>query len=103
MARSERGAFFERLVAMRDGYAAAAADRAAVLSIDDAIRYTEAILNAVELDAEPWVAEPDHPFVDGAGDEPGLPPYGPRFASDLWPWPNRRARTSASHDETAAD
>jgi hypothetical protein len=103
MGRSERDAFFERLVAMRDGYAVGVDDRASVLSVADAIRYTEAILVAIELDAEPWVAEPEHTFVDGAGDEPGLPPYGPRFASDLWPWPTRPSRSSAGHEDTAAD
>lgn len=103
MNRSERDAFFERLVAMRDGYGADNADFGSALSIGDAIRYTEAILTAIELDAEPWVAQPAHAFVDGAGDEPGLPPYGPRFASDLWPLPSRRPRTSARHDDTTAD
>jgi hypothetical protein len=98
MARSEHNAFFERLVAMRDGYGSGDADRGSALSIGDAIRYAEAIMTAVELDAEPWVAEPDRPFVDGAGDEPGLP-HGPRFASDLWPWPIRRFRATANQDD----
>jgi hypothetical protein len=102
MARSERDAFFERLVAMRDGYGADDADRGSALSIGDAIRYADAIMAAVELDAEPWVAEPDHAFVDGAGDEPGLP-HGPRFASDLWPWPIRRSRTTANQDDVDRD
>jgi hypothetical protein len=99
MDRPERNAFFERLVAMRDEYAAGDDDRGSVLSTDDAIRYVHAILTAIELDAEPWVPEPDHVFVDGAGDEPGLPPPGPRFASDLWPWPTRRSRTPGRRDD----
>jgi len=97
MSRSERDAFFERLVAMRDGYGVDDADRGSALSIGDAIRYAEAIMTAVELDAEPWVAEP-RGFVQGAGDEPGRP-HGPRFASDLWPWPIRRPRTTVNQDD----
>ena len=89
MGRSERDAYFERLVAMRERYAESDDDRGVALSIDDAIRYAEAIMTAVDLDAEPWMAALNHSFVDGAGDEPGLPPPGPRFASDLWPWPSR--------------
>jgi hypothetical protein len=100
MSRSERTAYFERLVALRDGYGAATDDRRAVLSIADAVRYAEAIMTAVELDAEPWVAEPDDAVPDRS-DERGHP-HGPRFASDLWPWPTRRLRT-ARRDDVAGD
>jgi hypothetical protein len=85
MGWSERHAFFERIVAMRDGYRASPDDHGAVLSIADAIRYGEAIMTVVELDAEPWLAEPDQVNVDEAGagrDHQGHPR---RFASDLWP------------------
>jgi hypothetical protein len=99
MDRPERTEFFERLVALRDGYPGDGDDRGSALSIDDAVRYVHAILTAIETDAEPWIPEPDHAFVDGAGDEPGLPPPGPRFASDLWPRPTRRSRTTARQDD----
>lgn len=99
MDRPERSEFFERLVAMRDGYPGDGDDRGSALSIDDAIRYVDAILTAIEVDTEPWVPEPDHAFVDGAGDEPGLPPPGPRFASDLWPGHTHRSRTAAWRDD----
>ena len=99
MDRPERTEFFERLVAMRDGYPGDSDDRGSALSIDDAIRYVHAILTAIEIDTEPWVPEPDLGFVDGAGDEPGLPPPGARFATDLWPWPIRQFRTTAGPDD----
>ena len=99
MDRPERTEFFERMVAMRDGYPGDGDDHASALSIEDAIRYVDAILSAIEIDTEPWVPEPDHAFVDGAGDQPGLPPPGPRFASDLWPSPTRRFRMTAGQDD----
>jgi hypothetical protein len=99
MDRPGRSEFFERLVAMRDGYPGEGDDRGSALSIADAIRYVDAILTAIEIDTEPWVPEPDHAFVDGAGDEPGLPPPGPRFASDLWPGPTRRFWATARQDD----
>ena len=87
MSGTGRQVDFERLIAMRDGYARADDDRVAVLSIDDAIRYTEAIMTAVELDAEPWTAAMDEASAKGAGDRPaGRPVRSPRltrFASDL--------------------
>jgi hypothetical protein len=64
MGRSERHDYFERLVALRDGYAASRDDREAVLSMADAVRYAEAIMTAAELDVEPWLAEPDEAFAD---------------------------------------
>ena len=70
MSRSERHAFFERIAAMRDGYLASPDDQRWVLSISDAIRYGEAIMTAVELDAEPWLAEPDQVDVEVTGEEP---------------------------------
>jgi len=100
MSRPERTAYFEQLVALRDGYGAAADDRRAVLSIADAVRYAEAIMTAVELDAEPWVAEPD--AVPDRSGEHGHP-HGPRFASDLWPWPTRRLPTQAKRDDVGGD
>lgn len=101
MSRSERTAYFERLVALRAGYGAAADDRHAVLSIADAVRYAEAIMTAVELDAEPWVAGPDDAAPDRRGERGH--PHGPRFASDLWPWPTRRLRAQAKRDDVGGD
>ena len=99
MGRSERHAFFERTVAMRDGYRASPDDRRAVLSISDAIRYGEAIMAAVELDAEPWVPEPDQVDVDVAGAGPDHPGHPRRFASDLWPRPIRSSRSLRLRDD----
>jgi hypothetical protein len=80
---SKRHAFFERMIALRDGYALSDDDRVGVLSIADAIRYAEAILTAVELDIEPWLAEPDECFADAPNDGTVHPSRGRRFASDL--------------------
>jgi hypothetical protein len=85
MGRSERQAYFERLVELRDAYGAAAEDHGAALSIDDAIRYAEAVMTAVALDTEPWLVERDRAFAGPGHDELGHPLPGPRFASDLWP------------------
>ena len=97
MSGTGRQVDFERLIAMRDGYARADDDRVAVLSIDDAIRYTEAIITAVELDAEPWTAAMDEASAKDAGDRPaGRPVRSPRltrFASDLLPWQTRSSRS----------
>jgi hypothetical protein len=100
MGRSERHTFFERIVAMRDGYPASAADRDAILSIGDAIRYGEAIMTAVELDAEPWLIEPDSVEVDTAGEGPGHPGHVRRFASDLLPRSMRSSRSLHRRNET---
>ena len=103
MGQSERHAFFERIVAMRDGYRASPDDGRAVLSISDAIRYGEAIMTAVELDAEldaePWLREPDHVDVDVAGAGPNHPGHPRRFASDLWPRPIPSSRSLRLRDE----
>ena len=99
MGRSERHAFFERIVAMRDGYLASPDGHRAVLSIADAIRYGEAIMTAVELDAGPWLAEPGQVNVESAGDGPDHPGHVRRFASDLWPWPIRSSRSLRLRDE----
>jgi hypothetical protein len=64
MGWSERHTFFERIVAMRDDYAAHT-DRAGVLSVADAILYAEAVMTAVELDVEPWLIDLDRAVVDG--------------------------------------
>jgi hypothetical protein len=69
MGWSERHAFFERIVEMRDRYAVGH-DRAGVLSIADAILYVEAVMTAVELDVEPWLADPDEAVPDGVPVEP---------------------------------
>ena len=98
MGRSERRAFFERIVAMRDRYLASPGDHRAVLAIADAIRYGEAIMTAVELDAEPWLPEPDQVNVE-AGAGPDHPGHPRRFASDLWPWPIRSSRSLRLRDE----
>jgi hypothetical protein len=81
--RSDRHAFFERIVALRDGYALSEDDRDGVLSIADAIRYSEAVLTAVELDIEPWLAEPDECFAADATHGSIQPSRGRPFASDL--------------------
>jgi hypothetical protein len=99
MGRSERHAFFEQIVAMRAGYLASPDDRRAVLSIADAIRYGEAIMIAVELDAEPWLPEPDQVNDDVAGAGPDHPGHPRRFASDLWPRPIRSSRSLRLRDE----
>ena len=99
MGRSDRHAFFERIVAMRDGYLASPDGYRSVISIADAIRCGDAIMTADELDAEPWVPEPDQVNVDVAGaglDHPGHPR---RFASDLWPRPVRSSRSLRLRDE----
>jgi hypothetical protein len=107
MGRSERNEYFERLVAMRDGYGASADDRAAVLAVDDAVRYAEAVMTAVEHDDEPWHAEIEETAAYEArearesaslreGRHAGDVPHLPRFASDLWPWPIRSLRSPRS-------
>ena len=80
---SERHAFFERLVAMRDGYGASSDDRDVVLSIADAVRYAEAILTAIEFDIDPWLAELDEAYGGEASDGTVHPSRRRRFASDL--------------------
>ena len=93
MGRSERHDLFERMIALRDAYPGSDDDRTGVLSIADAVRYGEAVMTAVELDVEPWVADPDDAAADEASaDAVGGPSPAPmtrtqRFASDLWPWP----------------
>jgi hypothetical protein len=91
MGTSGRHDYFERLMAMRSGYPAAD-DRGAALSIDDAIRYAEAIMTAVELDAEPWVAELDRAVPEAPAEVPDHPGHVRRFASDLLPRPLDRSR-----------
>ncbi len=92
---------------MRDGYVASDDDRVAVLSIADAIRYTEAIMTAVELDAESWRAEADetgaHDTADPSDGGPARSPRLTRFASDLWPWPTRSSRSLGRRPEVDAD
>jgi hypothetical protein len=100
---SERHAFFERLVALRDGYAASTDDRVAVLSIADAIRYAEAILTAIELDIEPWLAELDEAFSAGPPDGAIHPSRGRRFASDLLSGPHRSSRSLGRQPEINGD
>jgi hypothetical protein len=90
---SDRHTFFERLVALRDGYAASSEDRVAVLSIADAIVYAEAIMSAIELDIEPWLAELDESYSSEAPDGPIHPSRGRRFASDLLSGPRRSSRS----------
>jgi hypothetical protein len=87
MGWSERHALFERLLAMRDRYPISD-DRTSVLSIADAIRYGEAVMTAVELDVEPWLAELDQAFADEDAGPPARLTRQRRFASDLWPWPS---------------
>jgi hypothetical protein len=87
MGWSERHALFERLLVMRDGYPTSD-DRTGVLSIADAIRYGEAVMTAVELDIEPWLAELDDAFADEAENPAPRLTRQRRFASDLWPWPS---------------
>jgi hypothetical protein len=100
---SERHAFFERLVALRDGYAASTDDRVAVLSIADAIRYAEAILTAIEVDIEPWLAELDETFSDQPRDGSIRPSRGQRFASDLLSGPRRSSRSPGRQPEIDGD
>jgi hypothetical protein len=100
MSWTERQAYFERLVTMRDRYAESDDDRLPVLSIGDAIRYTEAIMTAIELDAEPWLA---NNASDGPGRGPAHSPRLPRFASDLWPWPTRSSRSLGRRPEIDSD
>ena len=102
MGRAERREYFERLIAMRDGYAGSGDDRRAVLSVDDAIRYVEAILTAVESETEPWLDATDEASADGAGGSVSETPRSrrpPGFASDLWPWPTRSRRAFGRHRE----
>jgi hypothetical protein len=99
MGRSERHAFFERIVALRDGYLATPDDRRTVLSIADAIRYGEAIVTAIELDAEPWLPEPDQVNIKVPGAGPDHLGHPRRFASDLWPRPIRSSRSLRLRDE----
>jgi hypothetical protein len=98
MSWTERQAYFERLVAMRDWYAGSCDDRVAVLSIDDAIRYAEAIMTAIELDAEPWLAE-----VGGTPRSRARSPRLSRFASDLLPWQTRSSRSLGRRPEIDGD
>jgi hypothetical protein len=100
---SEPHAFFERLVALRDGYAASADDRASVLSVADAIRYAEAILTAIELDIEPWLAELDKAFSTERPAGPIHPSRGRRFASDLLSGPRRSSRSVERQPEMGQD
>lgn len=100
MAGSQSHEFFERIVAMRDGYLASPDDRRGVLSIVDAIRYGEAIMTAVELDAEPRIPEPDQVDIDVTGDGPDHPGHPLRFASDLLPRPIRRSDLLRRRAET---
>jgi hypothetical protein len=57
MGRSERNAQFERFVALRARYASDETDRRAVLSIDDAIIYVEAVMSAAAVEVEPWTVD----------------------------------------------
>ncbi len=59
MSRFERNIWFERLVALRDGYGEWADDTESVISITDVIAYVEAVLAAAEGADEPWPAEAD--------------------------------------------
>ncbi len=113
MGWSERHDFFERLIAMRDDYAASADDRVAVLSMADAVRYAEAILTAVEIDVEPWLVELDEALVEepATAADPSDPASAsspprsteraspwPWFATELWPWPSAPSSESAEPD-----
>ena len=100
---SERLAFFERLVALRDGYAASTDDRTVVLSIADAIRYAEAILTAIDIDIEPWLAELDEAFSAEPPDGPIHPSRGRRFASDLLSGPHLSTRSLGRKPEIDED
>jgi hypothetical protein len=100
---SEPHAFFERLVALRDGYAASTEDRVEVLSIPDAIRYAEAIMTAIELDIEPWLAELDEAFSTKQPDAPIVPSRGRRFASDLLEGPYGSSRSLRRRPEVDGD
>jgi hypothetical protein len=100
---SERHTFFERLVAMRDGYAASSDDRVAVLSIADVIAYSEAIMSAIELDIEPWLAELDEAYSGERPDGPIHPSRGRRFASDLLSGPPRSSRSLGRQPELDED
>jgi hypothetical protein len=105
MGWSERHDDFERLIALRDGYAARVDEHVAVLSMADAMRYAEAILTAVEIDVEPWLVELDEAFGDepsAAGDASAAtapssierPTPWPWFATELWPWPSPGAESA---------
>jgi hypothetical protein len=90
MTRSERDAFFERLVALRRGYGARLDDRRVVLSIEDAILYAEAVMMAVAVDdEEAWPV--DASAAHDAGPAPaGRPAVRPaRAPNDPWPWASR--------------
>jgi hypothetical protein len=113
------------LVGLRDRYAAAADDRRAVLSMADAVRYAEAIMTAIELDAEPWHADRDEASAaESRGARPAARPAveppatwsaasfaeetedrmdWPRFASDLWPWASPMSRGVDDPDEPDRD
>lgn len=116
---SERQAWFERLLVLRDGYVRSD-DRVGDLSIADAIRYVEAVMAAVDLDTEPWVLEPDGaaprgPHADTLGenrarrpeamtaDPSHRPRYRRAFASDLWPWPTPSTIRSSGEPRPPAD
>jgi hypothetical protein len=58
MGRIERNTWFERLLELQAGYGLWTDDTEAVLSIDDAIVYAEAVLTAAS-DEEAWQAEMD--------------------------------------------
>ena len=69
MTRSDRDAFFERLLALRAAYNGSAEDRLPLLAVADAITYAEAVMDAVMLDAEPWPAKLDaSDAVEGEGE-----------------------------------
>lgn len=89
MGWTERQAFFERIVAMRDSYLTSADDRRGVLSIADAIRYAETVMAAIELDIDPWLAQLDEAFGNDAIHGRWGPLPGHRSASDRLPLPTR--------------
>jgi hypothetical protein len=53
MTTNERDGYFERLVSMRMSYALHDDDSRAVLSIDDAVGYVDAVMTAIALEEEP--------------------------------------------------
>lgn len=57
MSRFDRSIWFERLVALRDGYGQWADDTESVISIADVIAYADAVMAAAELADEPGLGE----------------------------------------------
>lgn len=103
MGRSDNSAFLERLIVLRGEYRSSADERHGVLATRDAIAYAEAVMTAVELDVEPWLAELEASLVELCRDverEPRSPRLGLRFASDLWPRPLRPDRPAGAPSDT---